>query len=69
MTDLFEITHVNPYSNDYNTVLDKAQQDQNEQARPELVNHVENMEDYDVIILGFPNWWASIPMPIASFLE
>ncbi|MDE6025408.1 MAG: SUMF1/EgtB/PvdO family nonheme iron enzyme [Lachnospiraceae bacterium] len=67
--DLFEITLVNPYSNDYNTVLDEAQRDQNEQARPELATHVENMEDYDVIILGYPNWWASIPMPIASFLE
>lgn len=67
--DLFEITPVNPYSNDYNTVLDEAQRDQNEQARPELANHIENMEDYDVIILGYPNWWASIPMPIASFLE
>ena len=60
---------MNPYSNDYNTVLDEAQRDQNEQARPELANHIENMEDYDVIILGYPNWWASIPMPIASFLE
>ena len=51
--DLFEITPVNPYSNDYNTVLDEAQRDQNEQARPELANHIENMEDYDVIILGY----------------
>lgn len=67
--DLFEITPVNPYSDDYNTVLDEAQRDQNEQARPELAAHVENMEDYDTIILGYPNWWASIPMPIASFLE
>lgn len=67
--DLFEITLVKPYSSDYNTVLDEAQRDQNEQARPELATHVENMEDYDVIILGYPNWWASIPMPIASFLE
>ncbi len=67
--DLFEITLVNPYSNDYNTVLDEAQRDQNEQARPELAVHVENMEDYDTVILGYPNWWASIPMPIASFLE
>lgn len=67
--DLFEITLVNPYSNDYNTVLDEAQRDQNEQARPELAGHVENMEEYDTIILGYPNWWASIPMPIASFLE
>ena len=31
--------------------------------------HVENMDQYDTIILGYPNWWASIPMPIASFLE
>ncbi|MCM1190674.1 MAG: SUMF1/EgtB/PvdO family nonheme iron enzyme [bacterium] len=67
--DLFEIEPVNPYSNDYNTVLDEAQRDQNEQARPELANHVEDMDEYDTIILGYPNWWASIPMPIASFLE
>lgn len=45
--DLFEIELVNPYSNDYNTVLDEAQRDQNEQARPELANHVEDMEEYD----------------------
>ena len=44
---------VNPYSNDYNTVLDEAQRDQNAQARPELAVHVENMEDYDTIILGY----------------
>lgn len=67
--DLFEITLVTPYSTDYNTVLEEAQRDQNEQARPELAGHVENMEQYDTILLGYPNWWASIPMPIASFLE
>lgn len=67
--DLFEITLVNPYSSDYNTVLDEAQRDQNDQARPELAVHVENMKEYDTVILGYPNWWASIPMPIASFLE
>ncbi|MGN0602678.1 MAG: flavodoxin [Oscillospiraceae bacterium] len=67
--DIFEITLVHPYSDDYNTVLDEAQRDQNEQARPELASHIENMDKYDTIILGYPNWWASIPMPIASFLE
>lgn len=51
--DLFEITLVNPYSTDYNTVLDEAQRDQNEQARPELATHVENMDEYDTILLGF----------------
>ena len=39
------------------------------QARPELAAQVENMEQYDTILLGYPNWWASIPMPVASFLE
>ena len=67
--DLFEISPVHPYSTDYNTVLMEAQEDQHRQARPELSEHVSNMDDYDVILLGYPNWWASIPMPIASFLE
>ena len=67
--DLFEISPVHPYSTDYNTVLMEAQEDQHKQARPELSNHVPNMDDYDIILLGYPNWWASIPMPIASFLE
>lgn len=67
--DLFEINLVEPYSDDYNTVLDQAQHDQNIQARPEIVDHIDNMDEYDTILLGYPNWWASIPMPIASFLE
>ena len=67
--DLFEIECVTPYSDDYNTVLEQAQNDQHNQARPELAGHVEDMAQYDTILLGYPNWWASIPMPIASFLE
>ena len=67
--DIFEITMVNPYSSDYNTVLDEAQRDQNAQARPELANHIDNMDEYDIVMIGYPNWWASIPMPVASFLE
>lgn len=67
--DIFEITMANPYSRDYNIVLDEAQRDQNAQARPELANHVDNMDEYAIVMLGYPNWWASIPMPVASFLE
>ena len=67
--DLFEITLTEPYSSNYNTVLMEAQRDQHDQARPDIAEHIDNMDDYDVILLGYPNWWASIPMPIASFLE
>lgn len=67
--DLFEITLVNPYSTDYNTVLDEAQRDQNKQVHLEPATHVENMDEQDNILPGYPNWWVSIPMPTASFLE
>jgi flavodoxin len=68
-SDIFEIELVKPYSNNYNNCLEEAQRDQRQQARPPLKTHVENIAQYDTIILGYPNWWASIPMPIASFLE
>ncbi len=67
--DIVELTPVEPYSSDYNTVLMEAQEDQHRQARPELNEQIDNMEQYDTILLGYPNWWASIPMPIATFLE
>ncbi|MBR3666223.1 MAG: SUMF1/EgtB/PvdO family nonheme iron enzyme [Ruminococcus sp.] len=67
--DIVELTPVNPYSTDYNTVLMEAQEDQHKNARPELNEHIDNMEQYDIILLGYPNWWASIPMPIATFLD
>lgn len=67
--NLFEIKPADPYSTDYNTVLMEAQEDQHKQARPELSDYIQNMDEYDIILLGYPNWWASIPMPIASFLE
>ena len=67
--DIFEIIPEKPYSGDYNTVLREAQHDQRIQARPKLKGRVRDIDAYDVIILGYPNWWASIPMPVASFLE
>lgn len=67
--DLFEINLVHPYSSSYNTVLMEAQEDQHRQARPEIKDPLSDIDGYDTILLGYPNWWASIPMPIATFLE
>lgn len=67
--DIFHIEALEDYGSNYNAVLDRAQREQNENARPRLTDHVENMEEYSVILLGYPNWWASIPMPVATFLE
>jgi flavodoxin len=64
-----EIVCEQPYSTDYDTCLDEAQRDQNQQARPALATHIDDMSRYGTVYLGYPNWWASIPMPIATFLE
>ena len=67
--DLFEIEPVREYSSDYNTVLNEAQRDQRENARPKLKGRVENFGQYDVILLGYPNWWGDMPMAVYTFLE
>lgn len=67
--DLVRIETTNPYPKDYNTVLDVAQKEQKENARPELSTEIENIHDYDIIFLGYPNWWGTMPMAILSFLE
>lgn len=58
-----------PYSTNYSTCLDEAQRDQNQQARTALKTHIDDFDKYSTVIVGYPNWWASIPMPIATFLE
>lgn len=67
--ELVEIEPVSPYSEDYNTCLEQAKRDQKKAVRPELKTRIADMARYDVLFLGYPNWWATIPMPIASFLE
>ena len=67
--DLIELELVKPYSTNYNTCLDEAQRDQRAEARPELKTKIADISQYDVVYLGYPNWWATIPMPIATLLE
>lgn len=67
--DLFKIEPAAPYTEDYNTLLDVAQQEQAEDARPELAAQVDNWDSYDVIFVGYPNWWSDAPMAVYTFLE
>lgn len=67
--DLFEIDTVTPYTDDYNTLLDVAQEEQSQDARPELNAQVENWDSYDTIFVGYPNWWSDAPMAVYTFLE
>ena len=66
---LFEIAPATPYTDDYDALLDVAQQEQAEDARPALAASVENWDSYDVVFVGYPDWWSDAPMVIYSFLE
>ena len=67
--DLFRIETKDAYPLEHDTLVDQAAEEQEKELRPELSNHVENFEQYDTVILGFPNWWGDLPMPVYSFLE
>lgn len=67
--ELFSIQVEEPYSSDYDECLARAAQEKAEDARPALRTHVEDMAEVDVIFLGFPNWWYTVPMPILTFVE
>lgn len=67
--DTFSIITENAYSSDYDTCLNRAIEEHDNGVRPAITGHVDNMEDYDIIFLGFPNWWYSCPMAILTFIE
>lgn len=67
--DTFKIEMQNPYSPVYMTCIDEAKKDLREKARPELVRYPDSLDKYDTVILAYPNYWGTIPMAVATFLE
>jgi len=67
--DLFSVVVKNLYPNDYDRIVDMGSEEQEEDARPELASHVDNMEQYDTIFIGFPIWWYTMPQAMFTFLE
>ena len=67
--DLFKIEQQVPYSKNYNECIEQARSDQNQDKRPELKAYPETLDGYDVIYLGFPNYWSTMPMAVFTFLE
>ncbi len=67
--DMFKIEQIQAYSKDYNECIAQAQSDQKRDARPELKSYPESIDGYDMIYLGFPNYWSTMPMAVFTFLE
>lgn len=67
-TDTFHIETVTPYPAEYAACIKQAKEEVNANARPEIKGDI-NVEDYDVIFIGFPNWWGEPPMALYTFIE
>lgn len=67
--DLFHIETVTPYPADYYATTEVAQDELRQGARPALTAMVDGMDRYDTIVLGYPNWWGTMPMAVCTFLE
>jgi flavodoxin len=67
--DMFHIDTVHKYSDSYMTCIEEAKQELREQARPEMKERLDSIDEYDTIILGYPNWWGTMPMVCYTFLE
>ena len=67
--DLFRIETVEEYPLDHEPLVDQAAEEQDEEARSELSTQIENPDQYDTILLGYPNWWGDMPMALYTFLE
>lgn len=66
--DMFHIETVNPYPANYNECIEVAKREKQSKARPEIKGDI-RVEDYDVIFLGYPNWWGEMPMAVYTFIE
>ena len=67
--DLFKIEQVVAYSESYNICIEEARTDKQKNVRPKLKNCISSIDEYDVIYLGFPNYWCTMPMAVFTFLE
>ncbi|MDD4752990.1 MAG: flavodoxin [Desulfitobacteriaceae bacterium] len=66
---MFQIKTVKFYPDDYTETTKIAQEELSKNARPKLIETVNDMDSYDVVYLGYPNWWGTMPMAVFTFLE
>ncbi|MBX7076899.1 MAG: NAD(P)H-dependent oxidoreductase [Methanobacteriaceae archaeon] len=67
--DIFEVETVKDYPADYMECTEVAQEEIDENARPELKKYLDDISGYDTIYVGCPNWWGRMPMAMYSLLE
>ena len=67
--DIFEIEAIREYSKEHFTMIEEAKEELRKGELPAIKKFLDNLEDYDTIFLGYPNWWGTLPMPVVTFLS
>ena len=67
--DVFKIEMKNPYAKDYKTCIMESRRDLNAKAKPELVSLPPSIDEYDTVILAYPNYWGTMPRAVFTFLD
>ena len=67
--DIYEIRPVTPYPSNYSKTVDLAKEELEKGARPAIVNDAPDLSQYSTILLGSPNWWSHVSMPVFTFMD
>ena len=67
--DIFEIKTAHQYPDSHKALIDATKVENEKNARPKLATHIKNLKSYDIIFVGFPNWWYDMPMPLYTFFD
>ncbi len=67
--DIFRIEPETPYPTDHTTLVAQAREEQAQSFRPALKANVQNLDDYDVVFVGYPNWWGIAAWPVDNFIK
>ena len=67
--DIFRIEPTVPYPTEHDTLVELAAEEQDNNARPAIKESIENLEQYDTVFVGYPNWWGDMPMILYSFFD
>lgn len=67
--DIFRIVPEVPYTTDHDELVEYAQQEKNDNARPAIKDSIDNFDEYDTVFVGYPNWWADLPMILYTFFD
>ena len=66
--DIFEVEAIKPYPSDYNKCVEQAKEDIQAGLKPAIKGKIENIDQYDIIFVGTPNWWSTMAPPVLTFL-